>query len=152
MRFLPLSWLRGVLDTRCWLRPSVRLVLLALVRHTSAEQGEAWPGRARLAKETGYSESTIKRALRELEGLGLIGVSWRGGGRGRTTRYHLDAEPPEALHAARPQKTGSLRPGRNRVTDSRPKGVTKCRAISVHPEELITPEEVMAFVQGLGAA
>ena len=47
--------------------PPARFVAVAIVRHTGAETGLAWPSLATLAGLTGYSKATVKRAVRELE-------------------------------------------------------------------------------------
>ena len=47
--------------------PPARFVAVAIVKHTGAETGLAWPSMATLAGLTGYSKATVKRAVRELE-------------------------------------------------------------------------------------
>ena len=47
--------------------PPARFVAVAIVKHTGAETGLAWPSLATLAGLTGYSKATVKRAVRELE-------------------------------------------------------------------------------------
>ena len=47
--------------------PPARFVAVAIVKHTGAETGLAWPSMATLARLTGYSKATVKRAVRELD-------------------------------------------------------------------------------------
>ena len=47
--------------------PPARFVAVAIVKHTGAETGLAWPSLATLARLTGYSKATVKRAVRELD-------------------------------------------------------------------------------------
>ena len=47
--------------------PPARFVAVAIVKHTGAETGLAWPSQSTLAGLTGYSKATVKRAVRELE-------------------------------------------------------------------------------------
>lgn len=157
MRFLPLSWLRAVLSPRCPLRPSLRLLVLALVRHANTD-GEAWPGRALLGAETGLSLSTVKRSLRELEARGVVVLAARGGGRGRTSRWRLEPEPPAALHAPRIFETGSPRAPRKGVVSASRKGFTvtdrtdQGRELNPPAPARVPWQEVLAFTRAMGAA
>lgn len=63
--------------------PSVRLVALALARHTDACGADARPGTDRLAAECGLHERTVRRALRELRALGLLQRTSSGSSAGR---------------------------------------------------------------------
>ena len=47
--------------------PPACFVAVAVVKHTGAETGLAWPSLSTLAGLTGYSKATVKRAVRELE-------------------------------------------------------------------------------------
>ena len=47
--------------------PPARFVAVAIMKHTGAETGLAWPSLSTLAGLTGYSKATVKRAVRELE-------------------------------------------------------------------------------------
>ncbi|MDP9356584.1 MAG: helix-turn-helix domain-containing protein [Chloroflexota bacterium] len=67
-----------------------RLMLLALADHADEDGGSIFPSVARLAWKTGYSERSVQRILRDLEGRGLLAVEGdKKGGRHRTTRYRL---------------------------------------------------------------
>lgn len=54
-----------------------KLLFTCLLFH-GFRKGRAWPGQPRLARETGLSESTVKRTLRELEESGLVEIIRRG--------------------------------------------------------------------------
>jgi DNA-binding transcriptional ArsR family regulator len=68
------------------LSPSARLLLIML-RHYAHQSEEAWPGQKRLADDLGLSESTIRRAVRELEERALIETRRRG--MGQSLLYRL---------------------------------------------------------------
>ena len=57
-----LDWAMGL-----QVSPPARFVAVAIVKHTGAETGLAWPSLATLAGLTGYSKATVKRAVRELD-------------------------------------------------------------------------------------
>nr|DAL36429.1 MAG TPA_asm: helix-turn-helix domain protein [Caudoviricetes sp.] len=54
------------------LLPREKLILLALADAASDETWRCWPSHRHLAEKTGYSVSTVKRALAELEASGRI--------------------------------------------------------------------------------
>lgn len=54
------------------LTPNAKLLRLCLAHFAENETRKAWPSLARLARETGLSVATIKRALNELEETGWI--------------------------------------------------------------------------------
>lgn len=51
--------------------PKAKLVYLVIQSHTN-EQGTAWPAQSKIATESGLSLATVKRALEELRGRGLV--------------------------------------------------------------------------------
>ncbi|WP_158610135.1 helix-turn-helix domain-containing protein [Micromonospora globbae] len=55
------------------LKPTERLVLVAIVAHSNAE-GHAWPSVATIAEYVGCSERTVQRALRRLVEVGRLVV------------------------------------------------------------------------------
>lgn len=55
------------------LKPTERLVLVAIVAHANAE-GHAWPSVATIAEYVGCSERTVQRALRRLVEVGRLVV------------------------------------------------------------------------------
>jgi DNA-binding transcriptional MocR family regulator len=55
------------------LRPTERLVLVAIAAHTNRD-GDAWPSVATIADYTGVSVRTVQRALAELVHLGRLAV------------------------------------------------------------------------------
>jgi hypothetical protein len=66
---------------------SVMAVLLWLVKHANPSSGRCDPSVAKLAIETGYSRSTIIRALETAEDVGYLIKEGRDG---RTSAYHLN--------------------------------------------------------------
>ena len=52
--------------------PRDKLVLLALADHANDEDFTCFPSMRRMARKTGYSTTTIQRAIDSLENLGLI--------------------------------------------------------------------------------
>ena len=100
----PLVWYHSRADA------SARLVLLAIADHDG--EGGAWPSIPTLARMTRLSESTVRRALKQLAALGELVVHLQEGGTTRTpegrrpNRYEIRlACPPEcdgtARHACR---------------------------------------------------
>lgn len=75
------------------------LVLLVIADHDG--EGGAWPSIGTIARAARVSESTARRAIRELEQLGELRVELRGGGthstpdRVRPNRYVITIPPPE---------------------------------------------------------
>ena len=53
------------------LPPTQKLVLIALAWH-SDDGGTCWPSQARLARLSGFSERSVRRAARDLEQQNLI--------------------------------------------------------------------------------
>jgi hypothetical protein len=109
-------------DLRSWLASTkvsgqARHVLMVL-EYAHANDGRAWPSVPTLAAETGWSERTVQRALRELEETGdiatMVSVS------GHATVY--------SLWITRGDRESPVTVSPKGVTDS-PKGVTES-----HPE------------------
>ena len=55
--------------------PPARFVAVAIIKHTNADSGLAWPSVATLANLTGYSKATVKTAIRELERGGYFHIT-----------------------------------------------------------------------------
>jgi helix-turn-helix protein len=72
---------------------NVRLLVFVLSHRANPKRDkgalQAWPGHERLAKETGLSVSTVKRAVKQAQALGWLRVSGCRGGRGVTNTYQL---------------------------------------------------------------
>lgn len=49
-------------------------LLFVVIQFHAYQKGRAWPGQPTLAAESGMSESSVKRALKELEATGLVSV------------------------------------------------------------------------------
>lgn len=64
--------------------PHAKLTYVTIQSHVNAH-ATAWPTRATIAEESGMSDSTVKRAIRELEDLGVIEVRRRKLPNGRQT-------------------------------------------------------------------
>jgi DNA-binding transcriptional ArsR family regulator len=68
-----------------------KLVLLALADHANDDGSSIHPGLKRLQAKTGSSRATVQRALKHLEGHGLIkSCGYRRGGRGRATAWTVN--------------------------------------------------------------
>ncbi len=79
------------------------LVQLALADHADDQTRSCWPSLSFLAKKTRTSRDTVRRALRELEGLDEIEVPVRGGGHQSaryTVRTYQIATPSKLLPVA----------------------------------------------------
>jgi hypothetical protein len=57
------------------LKPATRLVYFSLIPYVNAKSGAAWPKQTTLAKVTGLSVRSIRRAVSELEGAAFIAVN-----------------------------------------------------------------------------
>lgn len=80
-------------------KPGAVMVLLVLMSRTN-ETGECWPSVKTIAAETGQSESSVKRFLRELREAGLVTWRERKAENGDTTsnayRLHVASPLPKA--------------------------------------------------------
>lgn len=89
MSFAALTWAAGVDG----LSPTARAVLVVLADAHNWKTGKCFPSHARISKKSRTSESTVRRVVRELEGLGLISrrirVDDRGGTRGVSYTLHF---------------------------------------------------------------
>lgn len=84
--------------------PTRKVVLLALADRASQDDWSCWPSQTTIANETELGERTVRRALLELEQLGLIGRvhRMRVGGRGRWSDMYTLAGGPARLSTADP--------------------------------------------------
>lgn len=88
----PVPWHKRLVLTRAP-SPAAHHILLVLGSCVSDSATDAWPSVAWLADKSGRSCRVVQRALRELEGVGLLsGETVKGG----TTRYRLTADTPDA--------------------------------------------------------
>lgn len=81
-----------------------KIVLKEIANRYNDKKGRAWPSQARMARDTGYSRSTINRALNELEEKGLIIriASFDTNSQARTSnRYFLPQYAPDQVPQAR---------------------------------------------------
>lgn len=74
-----------------------RIVLLALADHAK-DSGECWPGIKSIAGKTGTSRSTVKRAIRDLQCMGLLRIERRKrrNGSWSSNRYWLAIDTTDA--------------------------------------------------------
>ena len=81
-----------------------RTVLKEIANRYNEKLGRAWPSQARMARETGYSRSSILRGLRSLEEKGLIvrvrSFTEKSGAR-TSNRYFLPKYDPSAVPSTR---------------------------------------------------
>ena len=77
------------------LKPTSRLVLLALADHVNSKRPQmgCWPSVDRLCLRTGLAERTVQTALKHLEANGHISRKYR---KNKTTVYLVHPQKPEA--------------------------------------------------------
>jgi DNA-binding transcriptional MocR family regulator len=81
-----------------------RTLLKEIGNRYNEEKGRAWPSQSRLARDTGYSRSSINRGLNELEEKGLLirVASYDTGTQARTSnRYFLPMFAPQDVPETR---------------------------------------------------
>lgn len=106
---------------------AAKLVLLRLADRSDPE-GKCWPGHQRTAADLQLSETSVKNAIRLLEGSGLIKVSpQKIGGRDMTNVYILQISGEGANSAPRGAKNGAGE-GANSAPESKDKNRPKERA------------------------
>ena len=71
--------------------PLAKLMLICIANHYNDSKGIAWPSVPHLCHITGASEATVRRKLKKLEELGLIGRHHR---HGRSTEYTMAIGTP----------------------------------------------------------
>ena len=89
--------------------PPTRFVAVAIIKHTNAVSGLAFPSVSTLAKLTGYSKTTVKTAIRELEQGGHFDITRlkvgrvNAANRYRAKRGGVGQEPPHPGAGADPE-------------------------------------------------
>jgi len=101
-------------------------VVFAAILARIGSNGRAWPGAGRLARDTGLSCATVKRAIVELVGLGVITKQPRGPG--RSNMYVI--KTPETDHDDPAQND----PAQNEAGQNAPRGRLKLSHDSDHFE------------------
>lgn len=91
-------WQQAIRDSE--LGSSTKLVALVMSTYMSAQGTKAFPGQARLARDTGLSDRSVRRRLRELVEDGWLEVVRRGvglgrGGAGRASEYRARIAQPD---------------------------------------------------------
>lgn len=107
---------RAVLDSD--IKPlGTRMVATALAYHANEQSGEAWPSHGTLAAECGLHRDSVRHALKQLVGDGVLQVVIKsnGGGHRSTTRYRFDSE--WAASTGGRQTPGSRQPGVEHTPD-----------------------------------
>lgn len=92
-----------------------KLVLLILADYANSE-GKAWPSLDTLAKQTGRSLASVKRARAKLVDLGLIEIS---DDQGYTLKYRGDQRPQGVRHPAHGRHARTPRPTRQKARRAR---------------------------------
>ena len=62
------KWASGIYE----ISPREKAVLMCLADRHNPKQGYAWPSHASIARDTSFSVSTVKRAIKDLELKGLV--------------------------------------------------------------------------------
>lgn len=90
------------------LGPNDRLVLLCLADHAD-DGGTCYPSVPRIMARTGLSDRGVQKALKRLEGVGMVSVR-HGGGRGNSNSYTINPEPhsPNAVRNPEPHSPNEL--------------------------------------------
>ena len=85
-----------------------KLVLWALAEHYNERNALCFPSQERIAEETGLNKSSVKRAISELEGAGLVSKrrGIRRGSRNASYRYRLDFYIQARVEARRARISG----------------------------------------------
>lgn len=78
------------------LSPTAKFVLIVLADAHNGHSGECYPSVARIAETTGFSESTVKYAVRDLEADGLISRAIQNDPNGRTKGVQYTLSIPQA--------------------------------------------------------
>jgi biotin operon repressor len=73
------------------LAPTERLLMLALADH-AGDDGRCYPSIDRLCQRTGLSRRAVQLNIQKLQDQGYV-VALKGGGRGHSTRYQINANP-----------------------------------------------------------
>ncbi|WP_419650474.1 helix-turn-helix transcriptional regulator, partial [Thiolapillus sp.] len=112
LRFALHGWQQMSILARDWayrqaLRAPEKPVLVALAEHVGGAGRECWPS---LALMTGYSERTVRRALRALEAAGLVRIERRPG---RPALYSLNLSTTPDRESGAPGQSVP-RTGKNR--------------------------------------
>jgi hypothetical protein len=129
------AWRHAV--RRSHLRAPVKAVLVELSEYMDNDTlGDAYPGPARLARATGYSLVTAKRALKEARERGWIVQTFKGGSRGGKDRH---ASIYRGAWPNRRQKTNDqLAPVSKRHGSDDEEALTRIRAMRVPVSERYT--------------
>jgi len=108
--FIP-AWVREIL---CELKGAPLSVLVAYWSHANRE-GIAWPSNRFLARTTGYSETTVKAAKKQLLALGLLnagGQLRKGGKFGRKEFSTVVKKPDHSAEVKKPADCGKTDVGK----------------------------------------
>lgn len=89
------------------LPPTAKWVAVAIASHINRGTGEAYPSDACIARETGYSERTVRDAVHLILNTGILKATRGGsllGGKRQSTRYRLGT--PEEVSAVQSNDPG----------------------------------------------
>lgn len=157
------------------LSPTSKFVLIVLADAHNGHSGECFPSIARISETTGFSESTVKYAIRDLEAKGLVerqtqhdpngrtrGVNYllsipHGRGQEQTPRGHLTAGEGSSdeggrshltpPHKEEPEKGTGKRTGEARATRLPPDWCAPRDFIEFAISEGLTHDEVRTIVE-----
>jgi hypothetical protein len=117
----PFAWTRAVRDSD--LAPTVKLVGLIWGTYMNGD-GRAYPSVTTIAARAGVGRRTVQRALRDLEGAGLLEPVNVAGGRGHAGEYRaLKGVTGDALSSGKGVRGDTLS-GAERAPQATVKGVT----------------------------
>jgi DNA-binding transcriptional regulator YhcF (GntR family) len=91
-------------------------VAFEIAQHISHISGQGFPGMDRVAENIGFAESTVRKAVDQLEALGHLDIE-RGRGRGNSHRYRMIIKPhvDAVLEAVKPHVDAVLEGAQNRT-------------------------------------
>lgn len=132
---MSIEHVRAALECR-EVRGVTRLVLIVLAERTNRDSGLCWPSLETICREACASRSQVRRAIKQLEELGLV-TRRAAAGRGRATRYRL------RLSALRERGHHDTPPRGKRCSSTPPERGSSCTAkrVTTAPEPEREPED-----------
>jgi hypothetical protein len=119
-----------------------RAVYAALLSFADWQTGQCWPSHAALAQRSGFGVSSVQRALRALQALGLVALEHHIDARGqRSNRYTVGRAQPAATPDPSVSAVGQRdRPGRSEGPTGVVRGTDGTRTREQEPENENHPE------------
>ncbi|MEN0654399.1 MULTISPECIES: helix-turn-helix domain-containing protein [Hyphobacterium] len=100
-----------------WVKGPSKAVLIALTLRTGKDKRAPWPSIRLIARDSGFSERTVKRALSNLQRLDVVRVRNRPG---RSSFYHVNDKRIRELGTANSNSSGQADPTEEEGSSARP--------------------------------